>query len=354
MFNKKLIPLLLLVVILAACAPVEVTETPVATEPAVTEPVVTEPPATPTYETVKIKVAAYPYITEAPIFFAVEEGYFAEQGIEVEFIRFERASDALPALIAGDLDASTIMPTPALLNAIAGGANIKIVVAKGYFEPTACVYSGLMVSPELLASGRLDDPANWVGLKISTERGAATEYAIDLMLQKEGLSIEDIEIVDMPITSRQEALRNGAIDVAGAGEPWITRFKNAGAGVLWKGFNEMIPGFAFGTVAFGPSILEDRPDIGQRYMIAYMKGLAQYNQGKTPRNLELIAEYTQLTTIEIDQTCWQVMAPDGEVNVQSILDFQTWAVAKGLVDVPVTADQIYDPSFLEYARGMLP
>ena len=72
-FYKKFIPMLLLVLILTACAPVQVTETPVVTEPVVTEPVVTEPPATPTYETVKIKVAAYPYITEAPIFFAVEE-----------------------------------------------------------------------------------------------------------------------------------------------------------------------------------------------------------------------------------------------------------------------------------------
>lgn len=352
---KNIIPLIVAVLVLAACTPAMVTETPVVTEPALTEPAATDLPApTPTYETVKVKIASFPYITEAPFFFAQEEGYFAEQGLEVEFVRFERATDAMPALIAGEIVASTILPAPALLNAIAGGGTIKIVVGKGYFDPTACVYSGLMVSPETMESGRLDDPANWVGLKVSTERGAATEYGIDLFLQKNGLSLDDIEIVDLPIFNRQEALTNGAIDIAAAGEPFITRFTNAGAAVMWQGFNILLPDFAFGTVAFGPTFLEEHPDVGQRFMIALLKGIAQYNQGKTARNLEIIAQYTQLDPAEIEQTCWQVMRADGEVNVQSILDFQTWAVAKGLVDVPVTAEQIYDPSFLEYAREFLP
>lgn len=350
---KRLVPFLLLIVILAACSPTE--PTPMITEPAVTELAATVSPApTPTFEPYHLKIASYPYMTEAPYFLAVEEGYFAEQGLEVEFVRFERATDALPALIAGDLDVSTVTPAPALLNAIAGGGTIKVVVGKGYFDPTACVYSGFMVTPGLLESGRLDDPANWAGLRISTERGISTEYALDLLLQQNGLTLEDIEIVDLPITSRQEALTNGAIDVAGAGEPWITRFSNAGTAVMWQPFNTLLPDFAFGAVGFGPNLLVDHPDVGQRFMVAFLKGLAKYNEGKTPRNLEILAQYTQLSTDEIDQACWQMMDPEGDFNIDSIIAFQDWAISKGYMETAVTAEQLFDPSFVEYARELVP
>jgi NitT/TauT family transport system substrate-binding protein len=347
---RKLVPLFLLAIIISACVPVEPTQAPIPTVLVVTD----TPAPTPTFETVHVKVAILPYITDSPFFFAYEEGYFAEQGLEVEFVRFDKPVDTLTPLLAGDLDATTVMPLPGLFNAIAGGGTMKIVAEKGYFDPTTCVYSGLVVTPETLSSGRLDDPANWVGLKISTERGAATEYAIDLLMQQNGMTIDDIEIVEMPIMSRQDALTNGAIDVAGAGEPWITRFSNAGAGAVWKGFNTLLPDFSFGAIAFGPTFLVEHPDVGQRFMVALLKGVAQYNEGKTPRNLEIIAQYTQLTTTEIEQTCWQMMHADGALNVQSVLDYQTWAEGRGLVTTPITAEQLYDPSFIEYAGEYLP
>ena len=341
MLQQKILTLLLIVLVLAACVPVESTGTPAATDPVVID----MPGSTPTYETYHLKLGIFGFASDAPFYIAIEEGYFAEQGLEVEFVRLEKASDAFPALIAGELDASTVVVTPGLFNAIAQDEIVKIVAGKGNFDPAACAYTGLMVTPEMMSSGRLDDPANWVGMKIAEQRGSVIVYAIDLFLQQNGLTLEDIEIVDVPITSRQEALTNGAIDVAAATEPWITRFTNAGAAVFWQGFNTLLPGFPLGMVAFGPTLLEDHPDVGQRFMIAFLKGVAQYNEGKTPRNVEIIAQYTQLAPEEINQTCWQVIRPDGEVNVQSILDFQTWAVAQEMVEVPVTAEQIYDYLF---------
>lgn len=350
MFQKKIIPLLLLVLILAACAPAGTPGTPAATEPSV----INTPEPTPTYETFHFKLGTSGYASDAPYYIANEEGFFAEQGLEVEFVRFEKVSDLVPALISGDLDAVTVIVTPGLFNAIAQDATLKIVAGKGIFDPTACEYSALMISPETKSSGRLDDPANWVGMKIAEQRGSVAVYAIDLLLQQNGLSLEDIEIVDMPIASRQEALKNGAVDVAVAIEPWITRFTNSGGAVFWQGLNNILPNFPLAMVAYGPTLLEEHPEIGQRFMIAFMKGVAQYNEGKTPRNVEIIAQYTQLAPEEVEQSCWQVILPDGGVDVQSMLDFQTWAIAKGMVEVPVTAEEIYDPSFIEFARGFLP
>ena len=349
MFQSKILPILLLIVFLAACGPMEPAQTPEATELAVTD----IPESTPTPEPFHLKLGIFGFASDAAFFIAQEEGYFAEQGLEVEFVRQEKASDIFPLLISGQMDVSTVAVMPGLFTAIAHDESLKIVAGKGYFDPEACTYSGLMVSTEMMSSGRLDDPANWVGLKIAEQRGSIIVYAIDLFLQQNGLSVDDVEIVDVPVPSRLDALTNGAIDVAGATEPWITRDNNSGSAVLWQGFNTILPGFPLGMIVYGPTILEDNPEVGQRFMVAYMKGVARYNEGKTPRNIAIISEYTQLAAEEVEQICWQVIRPDGEVDVQSVLAFQDWAFANSLVEETVTADQLYDTSFLEYAREYL-
>jgi hypothetical protein len=41
------------------------------------------------------------------------------------------------------------------------------------------------------------------------------------------------------------------------------------------------------------------------------------------------------------------------MNIQSIKDFQNWAVAKGYLDHAVPQDSFMDSSFIEYANKVL-
>ena len=293
-------------------------------------------------------------MTEAPYFIAQEEGYFAEQGLEVEFIRFEKSADVIPALISGQLDVTTVLPNPAILNSVAGGAEIRIVAGKGYVDTEGCSHAGLMVRPDVLESGILNDPQNWVGKKFATDRGALVEFAIDRFLVQNGITMDQMTYVEMPITSRLEALQNGSLDIAAAGEPWITRIRNAGAGEVWVSLEEMIPDWQYGVVMYGPTLINEHPDVGVRFMAALLKGIAQYNEGKTERNIAIIAQYTQLDPAEIEQACWQSMRADGDINLQSLLDYQTWAIEKGYVTEPVTGEMLWEPSFIEEAKLLLP
>ena len=88
-------------------------------------------------------------------------------------------------------------------------------------------------------------------------------------------------------------------------------------------------------------------------MVAYLKAVRQYNQGKTERNLAILAEQTGLDQEFLKQACWPAIRDNGEINVQSVLDFQAWAVEKRYLDNSVTENQFWDPSFVEYANQML-
>ena len=58
------------------------------------------------HKPVKLKVTILPYISYAPLLIAQEEGYFADQGLEIEVVKFSRSPEAIPALVQGRLDAA--------------------------------------------------------------------------------------------------------------------------------------------------------------------------------------------------------------------------------------------------------
>ena len=45
---------------------------------------------------------------------------------------------------------------------------------------------------------------------------------------------------------------------------------------------------------YGPAFLDKDPELGRRFMVAYLQGVKQYNEGKTERNLEILQNYTRL------------------------------------------------------------
>ena len=53
---------------------------------------------------IKLRTFHMPYIASAPLLIAEEEGYFTEQGLQIEYVRMTDAVLGLPALIKGDLD----------------------------------------------------------------------------------------------------------------------------------------------------------------------------------------------------------------------------------------------------------
>jgi NitT/TauT family transport system substrate-binding protein len=322
----------------------EVQPTALPTDTATPEPV----------QPVKIKVGMFPYSSYAPLYYAQAEGYFTEQGLEVEFVDFTKQPDAVAALAAGQIDVTGGVLDAASLSAIAVGSGVKIVADKGYVDPNAaCPYGAWMLRKDLNDSGALSDLANIKGKTVVLTKAGFFEYAMDELLKPVGLSTSDLNLVEMPAPARLEAFGTGAIDIAQVGEPWITRTLAAGTAVVWYPFEVTQPNAQYAVLWYGPTLTKDNPDAGKRFMVAYMKGVQQYNQGKTDRNVALMAEFTKSTPEDAKASCWQAFTSDGHVNLDFVLSFQDWAINKKYVDRAMTVDEFWDGSFLEYAAQQL-
>jgi NitT/TauT family transport system substrate-binding protein len=304
-------------------------------------------------ETVTLKVLLLPYLCYGPLFIAEDEGYFAEQRLEIEFVKFDRSDEAMPVLAQGHLDVFAGTPKAGLFNAMARGSTIKLVADGGHLATTGCTTNALMARRDLIEAGELDHPAQLKGRRIAMNPANAPEYYLDKLLHTAGLTLGDVETVAIPNPARLDALEKGSIDLADAAEPWVTRISQAGHGVVWMPVQQVIPDFQISYIAYGPTPLEENPEAGRRFMVAYLKGLRQLNEGKTERNLEILAKHTGLDRDLLMQACWPSFHDDGQINVQSVLDFQAWAVEKGYLDSLVTEEQFWDPSFAEYANQVL-
>lgn len=338
-------------VLVAGCAPASVEPTAVAisTFPLPPSPTATEEP-------VHLKVGALSYISFSPFYIALQEGYFAEQNLDVELEVFSTANaEVIPPLLQRQLDVGTSASSAQILNAIAEGGVLKLVADKGYVNPDAtCVSDGWVARKELLDSGALTDFASLRGKTVVGSQRTSFEYIFDEILRRGGLTAADVptvEIRDNP--TRLEALKTGTVDAAYFGEPWITRAVNQSDAGVWVPYQDVVPGFPISMVVFGPSLLEDRPDVGVRFMAAYLKAVRQFMQGKTERNVELVAEFTQLTPEELQEVCWNSFKLDGSVDTGILEALIQYNLDKGYTTTPVTVEQLWDPQFIEGAAALL-
>lgn len=301
---------------------------------------------------VKLKVSVLPFLSYAPLFIAQEEGFFKEQGLEVEFVRIDKTSDAMPALAQGQIDVAAGFFDVSTLNAVAKGGGIQYVADKGYLDAKGCGASAWVMRKDLVE--RLKDLKNIRGLKVALTPTSSAEYALDMLLKDVGLSHADVEILNIPLAARLEGLGSGAVDIAAMSDPWTVRAVQAG-GVEWRPWQTYLPDFQFSVTMFGPNLLVKDRELGQRYLTAYLKGARQYNQGKTARNVAIISQYTQITPEEVQASCWMSIRPDGliDLNDPGLLAFQDWAVANGYQDAIVAPEKLIDLSLIQAAGQAL-
>ena len=336
--------------LLQACSSPPTTTPPQAQDQPQTEPEASAPATT---ERTTVKVVSLPYISFAPFYIAYEEGYFEAQGLDVELIEMTNQQDIVPALASGQVDVSSGLLSVGILNTIAKGAKIQIVADKGYIDPNGCPNIALVAQRDFAAGGDVEDPDYLRGATFAQLRATWLDYYSEKLFETVGLEVDDFELTELPVAAQPEALDQGTIDLITQNEPWVTRFAQAGHKPILTPVQDLLPNSQSAVTLFGPSLLGENADVGNRFMVAYLHAVQQYNEGKTDRNVEIMAKYIQLDPELIREMCWPALRDDGHLNVESVLDFQNWAIEKKFMEQPVTAEQFWNGRFVEYASEQL-
>ena len=296
-----------------------------------------------------VRVAYLPTSDYAPLHIAKEEGFFAEQGINVEFVKVPNSAAALPLVLNGDIAVYAGPLKIGLVNAVAKGEHVRIVADKGRVAPGSCTAYALMVRKALFDKGIVTNVSDLKG-RIIAERDS--DYDLYRALAVGNLSTDDVNTVDMEFPTVIPAFMNGAIDAGLVTEPYLTQAVTSGSAVILVPAQDFIPDFPV-PLYYGPAFLDKDPELGRRFMVAYLQGVKQYNEGKTERNLEIMRNYTHLDRDLLNQSCWLPIAPDGNLSRQPVSDYMDWMYAnKKITQIPDN-DQLFDMSYVVYARGVI-
>ena len=296
----------------------------------------------------RVRVSGRAVLSQAPLILADESGYFRRQGLDVELVGLDN-SEGLPALIEGGMDVLAGQVQPRYFNAIARGAPIRIVADKGHLDPASCGYVALVARKALLREGRLPHPGPSKRWRIDVRPGTVGEFILDRALLTEGIDPASVEMTYVSARASADALRMGALDVTLAFGAEVERSQRAGEGVIWRSAESLVPNLQLMTVLYGPSLMKKDPDAGRRFMVAYLQGVRQYNEGKTARNLEILERRLRVDRQTLLASCWMPVRGDGRVDLESLLAVQAWAQVKGLMSRTVSAAEFWEPRFVELA-----
>lgn len=301
----------------------------------------------------RVSVVILPYLSMVPYHIAAEKGYFAEAGLEVEFVRLARATALMSALATGEVDAAAAMVTLSELNSVAGGARVRIVATTVALSPDACVFNAFVARREYLESGALQDPERVRGMVFDINVLNPQGYWFDTLLRPLGLTIDDVEINDLPPAAGYQALLNGTTAAYSTSEPYISLLTATGEVGVWRPTSDLDPEHPSTVLLYGASLLDERPEVGERLATAVLRGLREFHRGKTPDNLALAASFTGLSPEQVATACWPTSSDDARFDMAAIRGYQEWFVARGLMDRVLTEDELVDHRFVDSANARL-
>ncbi len=223
--------------------------------------------ATPADAANKIVIGMSAGINQVPSLVAEHEGYFKDQGLDVELRPLARGGDAIKALAAGSLQFSESAHVPFMAAVDRGVPLIAVgVAARGFY--------GKLVASN--ANANLKTLADFKGKHIGTQMGTGMFTIVLMLLGKQGLKQSDFNFTNLRVVDMPAAMETNSanLDAVLGWEPGMRRIVNAGKGkvvITAKQFEQMA-GITYPfLLTTTQQYRKEHPDIVQKVVNAYEK-----------------------------------------------------------------------------------
>ncbi|SFD54642.1 NitT/TauT family transport system substrate-binding protein [Sulfitobacter brevis] len=305
----------------------------------------------------KITVGALRFTSHSASFVAVERGYFADAGLDVELRFFEAAQPMAVAVASGDVDYAVTSISGGLVSLAQKGA-VK-VIGGGLQEEPGIDGQKILVSDAAFQAG-VTAPSMLDGKSFGmTQAGSSFHYMGSKMAQAEGIemSFKPLQKVGAVIG----ALKSGQID-AWAIVPHIAKpLAGSGAVHIIGDVATYLPDYQVTTVFTSAKNASDEKEMTQNFIAGFSKGVADYNAAMIERTggdeaeaemVDLIHKY-----VYADQPREKAaksiingtmrLNEGAALNVASVADQLSWFQSEGLVDADITMETLVDTSYVK-------
>lgn len=297
----------------------------------------------------QVTVGYVPVLIYGPVFLAHENGHLQDQGIESALEPLAGGADMVTLTSSGQFDIGIGGAGPAFFNAIEQGVELDIIAPLHFERPPQA--TPLMVSKERYESGELDSVADLEGKKVAVNARGATEYWLDQALRTGGLTIEDIDLQELPFGDVPAALESGSLDASMLGEPLATQAERNDVAVRLA--DEFIADFQPTFVYVNPEFADENPDLVTSFLAGYLQGCRDLTGDgwDSQENLQALERWTNVEPDLIRASARTYCDPNGDVHADDLATLQEFFGERGLLeyDEPLDVESIIDRSYVEQA-----
>ncbi len=309
----------------------------------------------------KIKVGALRFTSHSASFIALERGYFADAGLDVEFEFFQAAQPMAVAIASGDIDYAVTAVSGGLISLAQKGA-IK-VIGGALSEEAGIDGQKILVSDAALQAGRKTpkdlDGAAWA----VTQAGSSFHYM--------GAKIAAAENIELKFKPLQKvgaiigALKSGQID-AWSIVPHIAKpLAGSGAVHIVGDVSDYIPDYQVTTVFTSTKNATENRQQTEQFIQAFSRGADDYAAAMIDKTggdkgvdemVDLIHKYVytdrprEKAAPSIINGTMRINS-GAALNIASIEDQLNWFQSEGLVDESITIDTLVDRSYVDILGG---
>lgn len=263
----------------------------------------------------------------APMYVAIEEGYFADEGIDLELVTGFGADKTMTAVLSGEADIG-FMGSEASIYTYNEGANDYVV----NFAQLTQRAGNFLVSREKITDFSWDD------LKGSTvlggRKGGMPQMVFEYILKQQNIDPKkDLKInQNIDFGSTAAAFAEGQADFTVEFEPGATTLEQAGKGYVVASLGTDSGYVPYTAFSAKESYIQKNPEIIQGFTNAIQRGM-DYVQSHTPEEIAKtiqpqfketdLATITTIVTRYYNQNTWKsdlVFERDSFELLQDILD----------------------------------
>ena len=287
---------------------------------------------------------------------ATNKGYFKQFGIKLEIEDIESSANVIALLAQGRLNMVAGGISAGYFNAIEKNLPVTIVADR----VSTPIRHNLMIRPDLK-----DQVKSFKDLKgkvvASNGTGSVSTYEVGKMLEREGLTIADVEIKVIPFPQMAVAFANKAIDAAIVIPPFVWSFEDQKIAVKFGEADDLIQPspMTIAVIMVNTDWAKQNKELLNNYFIAWLRGAREYCQafhGSAARAEvidALVKSGTERRPELLQKYPWPARSPNGQLNVASLLDIQAWFLKNKMITAQFPAERLVDMSYIQNAAQKL-